>query len=81
MFVPYLAHYSQAGSVIGMTYVVSDRGKTIVVGQPATTLNPDQSITFVPDFKPVKGHTYTITANLNESNGHNESRTAVVTVS
>jgi hypothetical protein len=80
MFVPYLAHYSQAGSVIGMTYVVSDRGKTIVVGQPATTLAPDQSITFVPDFKPVKGHTYTIVANLNESNGHNESRTAVVTV-
>jgi len=80
MFVPYLAHYSAPGSLIGMTYVVYDRGATVAVGQPTATLAPDQSITFVPDFKPLKKHTYTIVSEANEANGHDESRTAMVTV-
>jgi hypothetical protein len=80
MYVPYLAHYSQPGTLIGMTYVVYDGGSSVAVGQPTAALAADQSITFVPNFVPVKGHTYTIVSDANEPNGHSESRTATVTV-
>ena len=82
MYVPYLSHYSQPGTTIGMTYVVYDsHSSTVAVGQPTATLEPDESITFTPDFKPAKGQSYTVVATANEPNGHSESRTAYVTVS
>ena len=82
MFVPYLAHYSQPGAVIGMTYFAyNSAGKAIAVGQPTAALGADESVTFTPTFTPAKGQTYTIVATLNEANGHSESRTAYVTVS
>jgi hypothetical protein len=82
MYVPYLAHYSQPGTTIGMTYVVYDsHSSTVAVGQPTAALAPDQSITFTPAFKPVKGESYTVVATANEPNGHSESRTAYITVS
>lgn len=82
MYVPYLAHYSDPGAVIGMTYFAyNSHGKAIAVGQPTATLAPDQSVTFTPAFTPAKGQTYTVVATLNEINGHSESRTAYVSVS
>ena len=82
MYVPYLAHYSEPGSVIGMTYFAYDsKGKAIAVGQPTATLAADQSVTFTPAFTPAKGQTYTVVATLNEVNGHSQSRTAYVTAS
>ncbi len=82
MFVPYLAHYSDPGAVVGMTYFVYDsRGKAIAVGQPTAALAPDQSVTFTPTFTPAKKQTYTVVATLNEVNGHSESRTAYVIAS
>ncbi|HVC87765.1 MAG TPA: cellulase family glycosylhydrolase [Gaiellaceae bacterium] len=81
MYVPYLAHYSVPGTLIGMTYVVyNSHGGTVAVGQPTAPLEPDQSVTFVPKFTPVKGQSYTVVAQLNEPNGHTESRTAVISV-
>jgi hypothetical protein len=62
-----------------MTYFVFDGKKPIANGQPTASLAPDFSVTFSPNFKTVKGHTYTVIVNANEANGHNESRTAVVT--
>ena len=80
MFLPYLAHYAVPGAGIGVSYSVFDGVKPMGKGQPVATLAPDQSITFTPDFKPVKGHTYTVTAVANEENGHSEQRTSVVRV-
>jgi Cellulase (glycosyl hydrolase family 5) len=79
VFLPYLGYYSQPGATIGMTYFVYDGKKAVGTGQPTAPLAPDFSVTFSPDFKAAKGHTYTIIVNANEANGHNESRTAVVT--
>jgi hypothetical protein len=79
VFLPYLGFYSQPGATIGMTYFVYDGKKPVGTGQPTAPLEPDFSVTFTPAFKAVKGHTYTIIVNANEANGHNESRTAVVT--
>jgi hypothetical protein len=81
MYMPYLAYYSQPGSVIGMTYVVRDANGTVAVGQPVASLAGDQSITFTPAFTPAKGKTYTVTATANEPNGHSETRTALIKVS
>ena len=77
MYMPYL------GSPIGVTYVVTDNGngRAVATAQPLTTLQPDDSITFVPAFTPAKGHTYTVTATANESNGHTETRTSLVIAS
>jgi hypothetical protein len=81
MYMPYLAYYSQAGSEIGMTYVVRDGSNTVAVGQPVSALAGDQSITFTPAFTPAKGKTYSVTATANEPNGHSETRTALIKVS
>jgi hypothetical protein len=81
MFMPYLGYYSQPGSQIGLTYVARDDSGTVAVGQPVSTLAGDQSITFAPAFKAVKGKTYTVTATANEPNGHSETRTALIKVS
>jgi hypothetical protein len=79
VYVPYLAYYSAAGTTVGMTYFVKDGAKnTGVAGQPTAPLGADQSVTFVPAFKVVKNHTYTISVTVNEPNGHTQARTAVV---
>ena len=78
LFAPYLAFYNASGSSFGMTYRVLDGKKQVAAGQPAPLLNPDQSVTFVAAFKPVKGHTYTVSAVLNDPNGHQETANAAL---
>ena len=79
MYVPYLNYYAAVGSRIGLTYRVYDGTKLVGVGQPNVPLAADESVTFTAAFKPVKGHTYRVTATLGEQNGHTETRTATVT--
>jgi hypothetical protein len=81
LYAPYLSFYNAPGSSIGMTYRVFDGTKPVTVAQPAPLLNPDESVTFVATFKPVKGHTYTIDATLNDPNGHQETVNAAVVAS
>jgi Cellulase (glycosyl hydrolase family 5) len=81
LYAPLLSFYNASGSSIGMTYRVFDGTKPIAVAQPAPLLNPDESVTFVASFKPVKGHTYTINAVLNDRNGHQETVNAAVVAS
>jgi hypothetical protein len=81
MYMPYLGYYSEPGAQIGMTYVVTEGSKRLVIGQPVVSLGADDSITFAPDFKPLKGHTYTVTATANEANGHSEVRSALIKTS
>jgi hypothetical protein len=81
MYMPYLGYYSDPGAQIGMTYVVNEGSKKLAIGQPVVSLSADDSITFAADFKPLKGHTYTVTATANEANGHSEVRTALIKVS
>ena len=72
VYAPLLAFYNPSGTSIGMTYRVFDGAKPLAVAQPAPALGVDQSLTFVAAFKPVKGHTYTVEAALNDPNGHQE---------
>ncbi len=78
MYVPYLSYFVEPGSVVGMTYRIFDGTKPVAVGQPTSPIAPDQSISFVAQFAPVKGRTYTLTANVNDANGQTQTRTATL---
>jgi hypothetical protein len=81
MYMPYLGYYAEPGAQVGLTYVITEGSKRLAIGQPVTTLAGDYSITFTPDFKVLKGHTYTVTATANEINGHTEVRSALIKTS
>jgi hypothetical protein len=49
-----------------------DGKKLVAIGQPAPALRANQSMVFTTPFKPVKKHTYTVTATANDPNGHTE---------
>src|SRR4029079_18755962 len=72
MYFPVLSFYNNAGTTCGMTYTIFDGKKPVAVAQPAAALRANQSLTFSTTFKPVKKHTYTITATANDPNGHSE---------
>ena len=78
VFVPYLAYYDTPGTMLGMTYRIFDGTKPVAVGQPASPLGPDQSVSFVAQFAPVKGHTYKVTTVVNDPNGHQQTRTTTL---
>ena len=46
--------------------------------QPAVPLRANQSLAIPLAFKPVKGHTYTVTVVANDPHGHNETRVALL---
>jgi len=81
MYVPYLSFFSPPDTMIGLTYRVYDGKKLVAVGQPAAPLGADQSVRFVAQFSPAKGHTYTVTATFNNPSGQSQMRSATVLVS
>jgi hypothetical protein len=72
LYFPTLAFYNSAGTTCGLTYKVTDGSRTVAVAQPAVALRANQSLVFPTTFKPVKKHTYTVTATANDPNGHTE---------
>jgi hypothetical protein len=76
LYFPVLSYYNAAGTVCGMTYTVKDGSRFIVNGQPAVPMRANQSLSIPLDFKPVKGHTYTVSVVANDPNGHIEPRVA-----
>jgi cellulase (glycosyl hydrolase family 5) len=81
MYLPTIGSNVEPGSSIGMTYRVFDGAKPVTVGQPTALLAADNSVKFIANFKPVKGHTYTVTSSFNDINGVTESQTATVVAS
>jgi hypothetical protein len=78
MYMPYLGYYAEPGAQIGMTYTVMEGSRKLAIGQPVVPLAADDSVTFVVEFAPVKGHTYTVISTANEINGHSETRSALI---
>ena len=76
LYFPYLFYYNAPGTVCGMTYTVRDGSSFVVNGQPAVPLHANEALSIPLNFKPVKGHTYTVTVVANDPNGHNETRVA-----
>jgi hypothetical protein len=80
IFVPYLTFYDPNGSLVGVTYHVTDGTKTVTAGEPRSNLAPDGSVSFTPTFKTAKGHTYTVAATVNDANGNAQTRTVTIRV-
>jgi len=72
--VPYMTYHDSPGTVVGVTWrVYQTNGKTVVaLGQPRTSINFDQTVSFKVNFKPVKGQTYLMTAEVNDKHGQIE---------
>ncbi|HEY7536941.1 MAG TPA: glycosyl hydrolase [Gaiellaceae bacterium] len=78
--VPYLTWYNAPGARVGITYRVYDGKKLLYVGQPTAKLAPDQTVSFVAKFRPVKGKTYSVLADISDRGGQHSRRTVFVTV-
>ena len=78
LYFPYLYYYNAPGTICGMTYTVRDGNRFVVNGQPAVPLRANQSLAIPLAFKPVKGHTYTVSVVANDPHGHNETRVALL---
>jgi hypothetical protein len=76
LYFPFLFYYNAPGTVCGMTYTIKDGSKFVGNGQPAVPMRANQALSIPLSFKPVKGHTYTVTVVANDPNGHNETRVA-----
>jgi hypothetical protein len=76
LFFPTLFYYNPAGTVCGMTYTIKDGSRFIGNGQPAVPLRANEALSIPLSFKPVKGHTYTVTVVANDPNGHTETKVA-----
>ena len=82
LFVPYLS-FRDAGRIGGRCHVPRlrrrDAGRPSA--QPTAVLAPDQSVTMsLAGLVPKKGHTYRVTAAVNDVNGNIVTRTATLTV-
>jgi len=78
VYVPYLTFYNVVGALVGVTYHVMDGSKLVVSGEPQAQIAPDSSVTFTPTFTPAKGHSYTISATVNDENGNLQTRLVAV---
>jgi len=81
VYVPLLSYFDAPGTTLGMTYRVFDGSTGVAVGQPTAALGFDQSVSFIAQFKPVKGHTYKVTVAVNDPNGQTQTRTATLVAS
>jgi hypothetical protein len=72
--VPMISYYSPLGTVVGVTYEVrNSKGAVVARGEPEAVVLADQTIAFKPTFTVAKKSTYTVTATVNDPNGHFES--------
>jgi hypothetical protein len=69
---------SGAGSRVGMTIAVYDRGRVIKTVQPVSTIGPDGWVSFRVPIKTVKGHEYNITVVANDVNGNTVNRSVLL---
>jgi hypothetical protein len=76
--VPYLTWYSPPGARVGITYRVYDGKKLLYVAQPRSRIAPDQTVSFVAAFRPVRGKTYTVTTDVGDRNAQHTKRTIIV---
>ena len=78
VYVPLLSYFDPPGTTLGMTYRVFEGKTQVAVGQPTAPLGFDQSVSFIAQFKPVRGHTYKVSVAVNDPNGQTQTRTATL---
>ncbi len=78
LFFPELFFYQGVGGTAGMTFRVFENGRVIAIGQPVSSFAGDGSLAVPLTFTPEKKHTYVVTVDANEANGHTETETATL---
>jgi hypothetical protein len=78
--VPFLTYGNSPGAKVGITYAVRDGKKDVAVGQPTGRIAPDQTVSFVARFNPVKGKTYIVDATVGDKHGQVTRRFVSLTV-
>jgi hypothetical protein len=68
--VPRLASVTPVGSLLGISWKVYDGKKMIALGQAAGPLRVDNAVSFVANFQPVTGKTYTLELDANDISGN-----------
>jgi Cellulase (glycosyl hydrolase family 5) len=69
---------SGAGTKVGMTVAVYDRGKSIATAQPLSVIGIDGWVSFRAPVKTVKGHDYEITIAAVDANGNRVDRSVLL---
>jgi hypothetical protein len=71
--VPFLAYRDSPGTEVGVTYRVFLGTRSVAaIGQPRAVIQPDQTLSFKVEFKPARGASYTLTADINDRHGQHE---------
>jgi hypothetical protein len=79
LYFPTLFYYQGAGGTAGTFWRVTLGGATVASGGPVLAFGADQSLTIpLNGFLPVKGKTYSLSVQANESGGHTETETATL---
>jgi hypothetical protein len=69
---------SGAGTKVGMTLAIYDRGKVVKTAQPVGVIGTDGWVTFELPLKPLKGHNYDVTIAAVDANGNRVDREILV---
>jgi hypothetical protein len=73
LYVPMISYYSPAGTGVGITYTIKNaKGQVVSAGEPQANVAADQSVSFRANFTVDKKTTYTVSAVVNDPNGHFE---------
>src|SRR5207302_9359030 len=76
--VPFLTYHDFPGTPVGVTYRVFLGRAVAAIGQPRTTISPDQTVSFKVKFKPAKGFSYQMTVDVNDRHGQHAKRTVAL---
>jgi hypothetical protein len=76
--VPFLTYHDFAGTPVGVTYRIFLGKAVAAIGQPRSTIAPDQTVTFKVKFKPAKHSTYLMTVDVNDRHGQHAKRTVAL---
>ena len=78
IIVPFLTWFNRPGAPVGVTWRVFDKKRLVAVGQARPRLAPDQTISLVVKYRPAKGKTYRMTADVKDINGQRTVRTVML---
>jgi hypothetical protein len=79
LYFPELFYYQGAGGTVGTKWTVTTGNRKVASGLGGdVSFAADQSLRVTLPFRPVKGHTYQVTVEANESGGHTETETAML---
>jgi hypothetical protein len=76
--VPFMVYHDPPGVDVGVSYQIQGGGKLVARGQPLEPLQPNESVTFPVEFRPLEGATYTLSLTVSDKHGQIERHVIVL---